>query len=156
MLFPSSSHELRATGFGYQRLVISPPVVEPANTVVPGGFFWQPCRLSLQLDHLHVTGNRNEPWFLAEALVGLDIGSILEPAVQDVVARGRVGLMTEKRGCVLSESPKPNVEPGHERGPHSCKESSRNAPVRHTQMMQCPTKAQGECAQYKRVGNRPG
>ena len=45
----------------------------------------------LVLDHLHVTENWNEPWLLAEPLVDLDIGSFLEPAVQDVVARGHVG-----------------------------------------------------------------
>ena len=46
---------------GYQRLVISPPIVEPANVVLLGVFFLQPCRLSFQLDHLHVTENWNEP-----------------------------------------------------------------------------------------------
>ena len=139
MLFPSSSHELRAAGFGYQRLVISPPVVEPANIVVPGGFI-QPCRLSLQLDHLHVAGNRNEPWFLAEALVGLDIGSILEPAVQDVVTRGRVGLTTVGGTWVLAERV---LEAERRNWTRERTTFLQGELVRHTQMMQCPTKAQG-------------
>ena len=69
----------------------------------------QPCRLSLQLDHLHVTENWNEPLLLAEPLVGLDIGGILEPAVQDVVVRGHVGLTTFGGTWVRAE-PVPEAE----------------------------------------------
>ena len=49
-LFPRTE----SCSIGYQRLVILPPMVELANIVLLGGFM-QPCRLSFQLDHLHVT-----------------------------------------------------------------------------------------------------
>ena len=108
---------------GYQRFVILLPIVEPANVVLPGGFM-QPLRLSFQLDHLHVTENGNESWLLAEPLVGLDI---LEFAVQDVRARGHVGLITVGGTWVRAERV-PEAERRNWRGPHSCKVSSRKPP----------------------------
>ena len=98
------------------------PIVEPANLGFPSGLI-QPCRLRFPLDHYHVTKHRDEPWVLAEPLVGLDIGSLLEPAVQDVVARGHVGLIKVGGTWVRAEPSKPNPETGHGRGPHFRKES---------------------------------
>ena len=45
-------------------------VVQLANIVLPCGFM-QPCLLSFQLDHLHVTENRNEPLVARRASCGL-------------------------------------------------------------------------------------
>ena len=74
------------------RVSARPPIVEPANVVFAGRVM-QPYRLSFPPDYLHVTENLNEPFLLAEPPVGLDIGSLLDPAVEDVVARGRLGLI---------------------------------------------------------------
>ena len=94
-----------------------------------------------------MTEKRSDPWLLAEPLVELDIGSLMEPAMQYVVARGHVGLIKVGGTCVLSESLEPNAETGHGRGPLSFNQSSRKPLVRRTQLLQDPTKAQGSiCA----------
>ena len=62
-----------------------------------------PCRLSFPLGHFHVTENRNEPWLLTDLLVEMDIGSLMEHAVQDIVARGRVGFINVRGTWVRAE-----------------------------------------------------
>ena len=68
------------------------PIVEPTNILLPGGLV---AALQVEL-HNHV-------WLLAEFLAGLDVGSLLEPATQDIVARGRVGLLDVGRTWMLAE-----------------------------------------------------
>ena len=67
-----------------------PPVVELISIHLPGGPV-QPCKLRFLDDH--VGESRGEVWLLAEPLVGLDIGSLLEPSANDIVARGGVCLL---------------------------------------------------------------
>ena len=64
----------------------------------------QPHRLSFPLDHHHVLENRDEAWLLAEPHVGLDVRSQLERAAQDVVPRGRVGLLKVGENVVRAET----------------------------------------------------
>ena len=80
---PSSSHEPRTAGLAFR--ASASPIVEPANIVFLGGLV-QPYRLSFPVNHLHVSEKGNEPRLLAEPLVGMDNGNLLEPGVQ--VARG--------------------------------------------------------------------
>ena len=115
----------------------------PTNVDLPGRLT-QPYRLSFPLDHLHVTEKQKEPWLLAEHLVGLDIGIHMELAVQDVVARGHVGLINVGRTWMRAgRVPEAERKINWTRDHILARESSRKPLVRHTQLLQDPTMAQG-------------